>query len=91
MFQLPFGCRTDVDLDRDVFRYEIGRYHAQAQVAYDNFVDPTFMEARLIVFSEDVFGVFWVGLRSMGAFERIHDDISGKDSNEEIIKRLSLT
>ena len=65
------GYNADVELNRDIFQYEIGRYPAQAQVL----MNPSFIEARLVVFTENVFGVIWYGLKSMGVFERTEEDV----------------
>ena len=71
-FVLPMGYNADVELNRDIFRYEIGRYPAQAQVH----MDPSFIEARLVVFAENIFGVIWFGLKSMSIFEKhIEEDV----------------
>ena len=71
-FVLPMGYNADVELNRDIFRYEIGRYPAQAQVH----MDPSFIEARLVVFTENIFGVICFGLKSMSIFEKhIEEDV----------------
>ena len=83
-FVLPMGYNADVELNRDMFRYEIGRYPAQAQVL----MNPSFIEARLVVFTENIFGVIWFGLKSMGIFERIEEDVVIPNTMTKSGKRL---
>ena len=89
-FELPVGCEADVDLDRDVFRYEIGRFPAKDAKSWALFRAPTFMECTLVVFTETIFGVIWLDLKSMSVFERVKEDLTSPNVITKMIDKLSL-
>ena len=89
-FELPFECKADVDLDRDVFRYEIGRFPAKDAISLALFSAPTFMECTLVVFTEAIFGVIWLDMKSMSVFEKIQEDLTSPNAITKMIDKLSL-
>ena len=74
-FNIPYNCRVDATLKRDVFRNEIGRFQSQCQIAFTDYTNPTFIKGNLIIFSENIFGVMFIDLQSLGIFERIVENL----------------
>ena len=68
----------------DNARHQVGhqqcqyRFLAEGQIAYEDYQDPKFVPAHLIIFDQDHFGVLFLTLHSMSLYVRISEDLSAK-------------
>ena len=74
-FNTPFNCRIDASIEREVFQNELWRFQGRCQVAFDGYVEPRFIDGNVVIFSEDIFGVIFIDLQSLGIFERVQEPL----------------
>jgi len=69
-FRLPHDCieRTKVD-----YRFCKGRWKCKCQVSPHGFVRPSMIAGNFVVFTEDIFGVIFIDLRSISLFYRVSE------------------
>ena len=76
----PFCLPSDYAYDRDEkeVAYDQCQYRflAEGQIAYEDYQDPKFVPAHLIIFDQDHFGVLFLTLHSMSLYVRISEDLS---------------
>ena len=54
------------------------RFVAEAQVAYDNYTDPSFIAAQLVIFDCDNFAVLFLDLNSASYYSRVKEDLTSE-------------
>ena len=63
-----------------VFSYSaLYRFIGEAQVAFDNYQDPSFIPAHIIIFDCDSFGVLFLSIRSFSLFHRVKENLGAVD------------
>ena len=75
IFGLPDSCRC-----RSSYKFEqcLARFKAECQIAGSDFRDPEFIAGQLVVFSADVFGVFFLQLHSFSFYQRVKENLAAK-------------
>ena len=76
-FQLPVECDCDASLDDPVFETYIWQIKAHCQVAETGFTNPTMMDALLIIFSDDIFGLLQFDMAALQLYSRVKENLEG--------------
>ena len=74
--KMKFDFRVPEDMISEVvdeenppnYNFCIGRWAAEAQIAGHNFLNPSFIKANLILFSEDIFAVMFLDLNDIAFY-----------------------
>jgi len=71
-FYVPDHCNIDVDASTFP-SHCLCRFAARAHVAFDNFQRDEFIPAQMIVFSDDLFAVLFLSLRSLSVYTKVKE------------------
>ena len=75
-FKAPYNCRIDSSIDQKLIKTELWRFQARCQIAMTGYVEPRFIRGNVIIFSENIFGVIFIDLQSLGIFERVTENLN---------------
>ena len=79
-FLVPRDARQNLTHQDFFFKIEyehcLYRFLGEGQVSPDNYSDPSFIPAHIIVFNCDTLGVLFLPLKSISTFSRVREDLS---------------
>ena len=75
--EFPRDCDFDMDdaFSKETFKKSTSRFSCSCQVAEYGFLNPSFINGHLVVFSEDIFLVIFMDIDSISFFHRIKVNI----------------
>ena len=80
-FRLPQGFDIrGISSSNPILDKYVWRFSGSVQLAVFGFENPSFVDANLVIFSEDIFGILILELARMNMFYRVKEDVLASDA-----------